>query len=504
VTNVTSDAIGPYELRGELGRGAMAVVWLGFDSRLERMVAIKEPMIAATTPDYAVADLSARFVREGRAAAQLNHPGIVTIHAADVFDGRPAIVMEYIEGETLASILDRGPLPPAAAVSILDQLLDAVAYAHDKGVVHRDIKPDNVFVTPDGRVKLADFGIAHVGSSATLTQAGTVMGTPGYMAPEQVTGGGVDGRADIFAIGAIAYEMLSGRNPFGATDGMAPTTVMYRIVHEEPPGLPAGALADLPVAMAPIIGTALSKDPADRFSDARAFRAALAGGPIVTGQGAGVRSPGQSVQQVWGSAAAAATVQPQGAATNWTPYLVVGGAGVLIIALLLAFSGGAPQGGSTLPGQTATATPPAVVPAAPGAASGPDLTASAQILTDNYSRIGGYGGKSGKSGKIAGVATRFNNEIGTGSVSDSTIAAAASLVSDIEAARDGLSSQNIDPSLEGVRQTQLKLYTYCLMRAQALVAGGEAQQSGSDPNPALLRGHNAKDAYDSAYPQGRP
>ena len=220
---IVTDVLGPYEIRGELGRGAMAVVWRGFDPKLEREVAIKEPLVASGTPDYAVADLSARFVREGKAAAQLNHPGIVTIHAADVFDGRPAIVMELIEGETLSAILDRGPLPAPAAVAVLDQLLDAVAYAHDRGVVHRDVKPDNVFLTPDGRVKLADFGIAHVGSGATLTQAGTIMGTPGYMAPEQVTGDPIDGRADIFAIGSIAYEMLSGHNPFGATDGLPPT-----------------------------------------------------------------------------------------------------------------------------------------------------------------------------------------------------------------------------------------------------------------------------------------
>ncbi|MEI7813923.1 MAG: protein kinase [Coriobacteriia bacterium] len=339
-----SDRIGPYQLRGELGRGAMAVVWLAWDPALERQVAVKEPLIPAGMDSGAVDDFAARFVREGKAAAGLNHPGIVTIHNAGVFDGRAAIVMELIEGDTLATILDRGPVPTAAAVSILDQLLDAVAYAHDRGVVHRDIKPDNVFVTPDGRVKLADFGIAHVGSSATLTQAGTIMGTPGYMAPEQVTGDPIDGRADIFAIGVIAYEMLSGRNPFGATEGMAPTTVMYRIVHEEPPGLPAGALAELPIAIAPIIDTALAKDPADRFCDARAFRSAMAGGPIMTGQSTGTMAPAALTSPVWGSTAAAATATDSSQST-WMPYAIVGGIAAALLVALLVFSGGSPQSG---------------------------------------------------------------------------------------------------------------------------------------------------------------
>jgi hypothetical protein len=331
-----TDHLGPYELRGELGRGAMAVVWRGFDPNLEREVAIKEPF---TLPgDEALnAELSARFVREGRAAAKLNHPGIVTIHNADVFDSRPAIVMELIEGETLSTVLERGPLPAQAALAILDQLLDAVAYAHERDVVHRDIKPDNVFVTHDGRVILADFGIAHVGDSGTLkTQAGTVMGTPGYMAPEQVEGGAVDARTDIFAVGAIAYEMLSGHNPFGADEGAPPTTVMYRIVHEQPPALPASALAEVPVALAPIIGVALAKNPADRFSDAHAFRVALGGGPIVTGAMAGIAAPPAHVKSMpaWATAERPAPrVGPE--VSKWLPYAAVVGVAVLLLAIFL-------------------------------------------------------------------------------------------------------------------------------------------------------------------------
>jgi serine/threonine protein kinase len=269
-----TDHLGPYELRGELGRGAMAVVWRAYDPKLEREVAIKEPVIGHGTTPPVAEELVARFVREGKAAAKLNHPGIVTIHAADVFDGRPAIVMELIDGETLSAVLDRGPLEIESAMAVLDQLLDAVAYAHERGVVHRDIKPDNVFVTRDGRVKLADFGIAHVGESSTLkTQAGTVMGTPGYMAPEQVTGDPVDARTDVFAIGAIAHEMLGGRNPFGATDGATPTTIMYRIVHEQSAPLPT----DIATPLSNAVRRALAKDPRRRYQSAVEFRVALRG-----------------------------------------------------------------------------------------------------------------------------------------------------------------------------------------------------------------------------------
>ncbi len=358
-----SDMLGPYEIRGELGRGAMAVVWRGFDTRLERDVAIKEPVIPQGTDSAAAAELAARFVREGQAAAKLNHPGIVTIHAAEVFDGRAAIVMEVIEGETLATIMDRGPLEPASALAVLDQLLDAVGFAHSKGVVHRDIKPDNVFVTHDGRVKLADFGIAHVGTGASLTQAGTVMGTPGYMAPEQVTGQPVDSRADIFVIGVIGFEMLTGHNPFGATDGIAPTTIMYRIVHEPAPALPPEAFAGLPADLGYVLATALAKDPTDRFADTHAFRSALAGGPVVTARQSGTVPVAATIAS--GFAPSGPQFAP--AITNWTPYLVLGAAVLLVVGGLFFFSGTPTRG--TVPIVSATPTETATIEAE-GSASG--------------------------------------------------------------------------------------------------------------------------------------
>lgn len=249
----SAGTVGPYELRGELGRGAMAVVWRAWDPNLEREVAIKEPLFDPNLSPQVREEMGRRFVREARTAARLQHPNIVTVHAADVYGGRPAIVMELVEGATLTELLSRGALEPPAALDALDQLLDAVGYAHSRGVVHRDVKPDNVFVDMSGRVRLADFGIAHVEDAAATraTVAGAVLGTPGYMSPEQARGAAVDARSDLFSIGVVGYEMLAGRHPFGAGDGSDATTLLYRIVHEEPPAIPEAAAAALPADAPP-------------------------------------------------------------------------------------------------------------------------------------------------------------------------------------------------------------------------------------------------------------
>ncbi|MBQ9068254.1 MAG: protein kinase, partial [Eggerthellaceae bacterium] len=277
-TNASSGTLGPYQLLGELGRGAMARVWRAFDPNLEREVAIKEPLFDPSLSGTVLDEMGRRFVAEGRAAAKLNHPGIVQIYAADVYDGRPAIVMELVDGTTLGSLLDSGRLDPPEALSVLDQLLDAVGYAHANGIVHRDIKPDNIFVDKGGRVKLADFGIAHVDDAGATraTVVGTVLGTPGYMSPEQATGSPVDGRSDLFSVGVVGYEMLAGDNPFNP-DGADSTTLLYRIVHEPAAQLPDAATAGLPADLRPAIMAALSKDPANRPQTAAAFSAMLHG-----------------------------------------------------------------------------------------------------------------------------------------------------------------------------------------------------------------------------------
>jgi serine/threonine protein kinase len=257
------DSFGPFQIVGELGRGAMAVVWQAYDPSLERYVAIKEPQFGhAGNSDY-VAETRERFVRESRAAAGLNHPGIVTIYGVAEYDGRAGIIMELIDGATLGSLERAGRVSVRTSLSVVDQLLGTIGYAHAQGVVHRDLKPDNLFLLADGRVKIADFGLAQTGWSSQLTIAGTVLGTPGYMSPEQVESAPIDARSDLFSIGVMAYELLSGHNPFGSAPPDSATTVMYRIVHDEPRDL-GQICPELPDGVARTVELLLSKDPADR------------------------------------------------------------------------------------------------------------------------------------------------------------------------------------------------------------------------------------------------
>ena len=274
--------IGPYALLSELGKGkgAMAKVWKAWDPNLSREVAIKEPLFDPALTSEDLEETKLHFVKEGRISAQLMHPNIVTIYAADVYDGRPAIVME-LEDATLGDMLKRGPLEPALALQVLDQLLDAVGYAHSKGVIHRDIKPENIFVSQYDNVlvKVGDFGIAHIddGSLTYAAKTGTALGTPGYMSPEQAIGAPVDARSDLFSIAVVAYEMFSGANPFGAGTGTDVTTVLYRIVHEPVPELPDSATIGLPNDVRRAIMAALAKDPNDRPQTAEDFKAMLHG-----------------------------------------------------------------------------------------------------------------------------------------------------------------------------------------------------------------------------------
>ena len=273
--------IGPYEIRGELGRGAMARVWRAWDPNLAREVAIKEPLFDQALSSFALEEMGKRFVAEGRAAAKLNHENIVTIYAADIYDGRPAIVMELVDGVTLGTLLFSGPLSPVQARDVLDQLLDAVGYAHSKGVVHRDIKPENIFITREGRVKLADFGIAHVVNQATVnaTVAGSILGSPGYMSPEQAKGGDVDERSDLFSVGIVGYEMLTGQNPFAMGSANA-STMLYRIVHEPVPELPTAENSGIPESMRVAIMHALEKEPNSRPASAQQMKDMLHGSTL--------------------------------------------------------------------------------------------------------------------------------------------------------------------------------------------------------------------------------
>ena len=257
-----------YTIDSELGRGAMGVVYLAHDQKIDRQVALKELLLVENLTPAVRQELMDRFDREARAAGRLNHPNIVGVY--DVFTDRERsfIVMEYLDGETLADILERGPLDADSAAAVTLQVLNAVAHAHANQVIHRDLKPDNVFILKDGAVKVTDFGIAHIGDpSASLTRAGTILGTVGYMSPEQLRGEPIDERSDIFAIGVMLYEMLGGLNPFG-TD--APTAVMYRIAYEEPQ--PVRSLRQgVPKYLDAVIRKAIHKEREQRYQSAAAM-----------------------------------------------------------------------------------------------------------------------------------------------------------------------------------------------------------------------------------------
>lgn len=263
------DFVGPYRIERELGRGGMAVVYLAYHERLERAVALK----ILHQNLQGDAGFVARFLYEARAAARLDHPNIVALHDAGQIDGIDYIAIEYVEGESLAEIMQRvrGPLPLDFTLSVIGQVAAALDYAHSRGVVHRDIKPSNILVRHTGHALLADFGIARAASIASLTHTGSVMGTPEYMSPEQAEGKSVDGRSDLYSLAIVAYRMLTGSVPFR---GESPQATLYAHVHHPLPD-PGAANPELTPAISAILRTATAKKPEQRFPTAGAFAQAL-------------------------------------------------------------------------------------------------------------------------------------------------------------------------------------------------------------------------------------
>jgi predicted Ser/Thr protein kinase len=261
---------GEYSLGRELGRGGMGVVYLARDVQLERDVAIKVlPTHLASTPAA-----RERFVREARTAAGLSHPHIVPIHRVGEAGGFVFFVMSYVEGETLGERLrTRGPLPPADASRVLREVAWALAYAHGRGIVHRDIKPDNILLeAATGRALVTDFGIAHGGAdSGPATDPGKIMGTAHYMSPEQATDDPVDGRSDIYSLGVVGFLAVSGRLPFEASNLPA---LLVKQASEAPPSV-LRAAPGLPPALGAAIDRCLARDPEERFADGEALAEAL-------------------------------------------------------------------------------------------------------------------------------------------------------------------------------------------------------------------------------------
>ncbi|HET7225978.1 MAG TPA: protein kinase [Candidatus Eisenbacteria bacterium] len=246
-----------YRIVRRLGQGGMGVVYLAHDEKLDRPVALK------LLPPHLLDEPAerARLLGEARAASALNHPGICVIHAIEDAGELPCIVMEYVEGETLGDRMRAGPLPVTTALDWALQLADALAEAHRRGLVHRDIKSDNVMITPAGRAKLMDFGLARIRDAGSPSRTVSTSGTLAYMAPEQFKDGAIDARADVYAFGVLLYEMLAGRRPF---PDQSPAATMYAVLNTEPEPI-AAARPRLDSEWQHVLDRALEKDPADRY-----------------------------------------------------------------------------------------------------------------------------------------------------------------------------------------------------------------------------------------------
>src|SRR5215471_3747423 len=257
---------GRYEIQGELGRGAMGVVYKAVDPVIGRTVAVKTLRLSEEGTGLSRSELLNRFQTEARAAGLLTHPNIVVVFDAGEENGLYYITMELVEGKSLQALLDSGQAFPLARVlRIMEQTCSALQFAHERSIVHRDIKPANLMLTADDTVKVTDFGTAKILQFGTVQQTTHVMGTPSYMSPEQVKGRPVDGRSDIFSLGVMLYEMLTGEKPF---PGQSITTVIYKIVNEDP--IPPRQLnPSLHPGLSDIVMRALAKDPDQRYQTCR-------------------------------------------------------------------------------------------------------------------------------------------------------------------------------------------------------------------------------------------
>src|SRR5262249_29985622 len=263
---VTLSKAGRYEIQGELGRGAMGVVYKAVDPVIGRTVAVKTLRLSEEGTGLSRPELLNRFQTEARAAGLLTHPNIVVVFDAGEEDGLYYITMELVEGKSLQARLDSGQAFPLARVlRIMEQTCSALQFAHERSIVHRDIKPANLMLTADDTVKITDFGTAKILQFGTVQQTAHVMGTPSYMSPEQVKGRVVDGRSDIFSLGVMLYEMITGEKPF---PGQNITTVIYKIVNEDP--VPPRTIdPTIHHGLSAVVMKALAKDPAERYQSCK-------------------------------------------------------------------------------------------------------------------------------------------------------------------------------------------------------------------------------------------
>ena len=459
---------GRYELLDSVGHGAMGTVWRARDLRLDREVAVKEVRVPGpmTYQDRNV--LRERSLREARVAARLSHPGVVTVHDVIEADGTPWIIMELVPSRSLAQVLaEDGPLPPARAAMMGMTLLEALGSAHAAGVVHRDVKPGNILVTPEGRAVLTDFGIATLHGDPGLTQAGMVMGTPGFCAPERIRGEPASPASDLWSLGATLYAAVEGRGPFeGQGSAMA---VLANIVHGDPP--PAKSAGPLE----PVITALMKRDPAVR-PDAITARRLLAA--ACAGYNGGASSGAQNTS---GAPAASGAQAGSGAgvlagAVGERPGSAPGGTGVpgtTGLGSTLAFPASPPQGIAAFAGQPPTAaelpetpTVPEPAPAAPGS-PGPHGTEWAGA---------GVAGAGVAGAGVAGAGVAGAGVAGAGEIAGAGIAGA-----------EFAATVAASPSLGTTAATA------------PVAAAGRVPGAGGMPTPGGMRGWDANAGWDAGW-----
>jgi eukaryotic-like serine/threonine-protein kinase len=262
--------IGKYRVKGELGRGGMGAVYLAEQPGLGREVAIKELIQSAATDPVALK----RFLQEAQVMARTSHPNLVQVHDVELSAEANYIVLEFVRGKSLRDWINRGPIPPPQVFAVMHGVLQALDYAHKHAIVHRDMKPENVLLSDDGMVKVADFGIARLtdetGVGGTATKTGTTVGTPQYMSPEQVASSKVDGRSDLYSAGIMFYELVAGEPPFTASESDGPFTLMAKHV-QAPPKPPSLHRPGLDPGLEEAILKSISKRPEDRFQTGQEF-----------------------------------------------------------------------------------------------------------------------------------------------------------------------------------------------------------------------------------------
>jgi eukaryotic-like serine/threonine-protein kinase len=266
--------IGKYRVKGELGRGGMGAVYLAEQPGLGREVAIKELIQSAAADPVALK----RFLQEAQVMARTSHPNLVQVHDLELMGSVNYIVLEFVRGRSLRDRLNQGPIPPPQVFAIMHGVLQALDYAHKHAIVHRDMKPENVLLSDEGHVKVADFGIARLtddsGVGGTATKTGTTVGTPQYMSPEQVASSKVDGRSDLYSAGIMFYELVVGQPPFTASEADGPFTLMAKHVQAPPPP-PSVRQPGLDAAVEEIILKSIAKRPEDRYQTGQQFDDAI-------------------------------------------------------------------------------------------------------------------------------------------------------------------------------------------------------------------------------------